>query len=828
MLDALGKNAFPISNAAEAGDRPRSSARSSAWPTAATPRSAADPPLELTKQLLYFVAHDGTDARPHRRDPPGVRPRRLRAERGRTRARARQPQRPQPRAARDRRGRDQGRPAARQGRARPAPAHAGRLAGRPAARRSKRSTASPTRSACSASACRAASCRTSAPRSTTSIAGQRRPTRRRCSTSPARCSTSKPRSTTRSSAWARTRREPRRRRAPTLPLPSAEARKLLEVLVKEAIVNFAQARQCFVAFVETHWDHAQLDRSAAPARAKSPARCASSTSPDAGRIPASAIRQFTENELLRRKRVPNGQQMDRLADALASLEYYLEALRDRRPNRDQILEVARAEPRVARLLAAAGGRRRCRPRRAGRPRRAAPPRRAGAPRRPRRRRARGRRRGARAGRAGAEPRRRAASPRPVAAAPRRAESPRRRRSPRRAAAAALPPPARALVPGFDGAAARRSTTRSAKSSSRNSRKKSTTSRSCCRPGAPQPDNAETAAPDPPRVPHAEGQRPPGRRAQRWASSAGRSRACSTACSTAAVRPARRCIALVAASRSTPAAAARRAAGRARCTPTSRASRRSPSASPPARKCSTSRRRRAGAVAARRSGRGAPEPSRRRARRRGVGSRVAGAAASRGVEPRPASSIDPVLFEILKPEVAGHLETVDAWLADCAARGPQPVTDPLLRSIHTMNGAFAMTECRRITDVTAPLEGFIKRSLAHRARPTPKACARRRTPRGDPQTIARHRAAAPGAAAVRRTVGARVRLARQPAGVDPAERARCTTKRPDVMPQVVEMEAADTSGLPAFVDADRIAAEARAAEEARLAEEARARRGSTGR
>ena len=71
------------------------------------------------------------------------------------------------------------------------------------------------------------------------------------------------------------------------------------------------------------------------------------------------------------------------------------------------------------------------------------------------------------------------------------------------------------------------------------------------------------------------------------------------------------------------------------------------------------------------------------------------------------SIDPVLLEILKPEVAGHLEAVDAWLADCAARGPQPVTDPLLRSIHTMNGAFAMTEVPTITDVTAPLEGSMR-------------------------------------------------------------------------------------------------------------------------
>src|SRR5690606_11723764 len=70
------------------------------------------------------------------------------------------------------------------------------------------------------------------------------------------------------------------------------------------------------------------------------------------------------------------------------------------------------------------------------------------------------------------------------------------------------------------------------------------------------------------------------------------------------------------------------------------------------------------------------------------------------------AIDPVLFEILKPEVAGHLETVDTWLASCEA-GPQPLSDPLLRAVHTMNGAFAMTEVSVLTEVTAPLEGFLK-------------------------------------------------------------------------------------------------------------------------
>ncbi|HST44570.1 MAG TPA: Hpt domain-containing protein, partial [Luteimonas sp.] len=39
---------------------------------------------------------------------------------------------------------------------------------------------------------------------------------------------------------------------------ASEAHKVLEVVVREAIANFADARQAFVAFVETNWDHAEL------------------------------------------------------------------------------------------------------------------------------------------------------------------------------------------------------------------------------------------------------------------------------------------------------------------------------------------------------------------------------------------------------------------------------------------------------------------------------------------------------------------------------------------------------------------------------------------
>ena len=76
----------------------------------------------------------------------------------------------------------------------------------------------------------------------------------------------------------------------------------------------------------------------------------------------------------------------------------------------------------------------------------------------------------------------------------------------------------------------------------------------------------------------------------------------------------------------------------------------------------------------------------------------------------AAHVDPVLLEILGSEVGGHLETVDAWLA-AARAGETAPNDGLLRAIHTLNGAFAMTEVPSVTAFTAPAEGYVKRLLS---------------------------------------------------------------------------------------------------------------------
>ena len=76
-------------------------------------------------------------------------------------------------------------------------------------------------------------------------------------------------------------------------------------------------------------------------------------------------------------------------------------------------------------------------------------------------------------------------------------------------------------------------------------------------------------------------------------------------------------------------------------------------------------------------------------------------------------VDPVLLDVLVAEVGGHLDTVEAWLAR-ARVDAMPVEDALVRAIHTLNGAFAMTEVATVTAFMAPAEGYVKRLLAAHA------------------------------------------------------------------------------------------------------------------
>ncbi|MFC4762440.1 Hpt domain-containing protein [Dyella koreensis] len=126
--------------------------------------------------------------------------------------------------------------------------------------------------------------------------------------------------------------------APVNMLPRSEARHILATLMQEATANTGKVKEAIVAFVESGWHHQELtdvpglmDEVAGAMRML--------TAPRPAEL-AEGIGRFVGNELLSDRRVPTSAQMDHLADALAALEYYLEAAREHRGGLEHILDVA--------------------------------------------------------------------------------------------------------------------------------------------------------------------------------------------------------------------------------------------------------------------------------------------------------------------------------------------------------------------------------------------------------------------------------------------------------------------------------------------------------
>ncbi|MET0226887.1 MAG: Hpt domain-containing protein [Dokdonella sp.] len=124
-----------------------------------------------------------------------------------------------------------------------------------------------------------------------------------------------------------------------LELPKAEVRKILDALMREAAVNIQQAKHDIIAFIESPWDHARVDQ--IPRLLEEIAGALRMLGLAEAAQLMTAIVRFVEVELITHRRVPTAEQMDKLADALAAIEYYLEATREQRRNREKILDVAR-------------------------------------------------------------------------------------------------------------------------------------------------------------------------------------------------------------------------------------------------------------------------------------------------------------------------------------------------------------------------------------------------------------------------------------------------------------------------------------------------------
>ena len=125
---------------------------------------------------------------------------------------------------------------------------------------------------------------------------------------------------------------------PTQGLPRSEALGVVSTLMQEAIGNTGKVKDAIVAFVESGWQHDRL-AGAPPLMDEVAGAMRMLSSPRPAEL-AQGVGRFIDYELLQDRRVPSGAQMDHLADALAALEYYLEAAREHRGGLEHILDVA--------------------------------------------------------------------------------------------------------------------------------------------------------------------------------------------------------------------------------------------------------------------------------------------------------------------------------------------------------------------------------------------------------------------------------------------------------------------------------------------------------
>src|SRR5690606_1245290 len=79
-------------------------------------------------------------------------------------------------------------------------------------------------------------------------------------------------------------------------------------------------------------------------------------------------------------------------------------------------------------------------------------------------------------------------------------------------------------------------------------------------------------------------------------------------------------------------------------------------------------------------------------------------------------LDPVLLDILRSEVAGHLGVIEAYLHDARGNSALAIApEHLLRAVHTLNGAFGAVELGDVTVLTSALEIYVRRLRGvHRA------------------------------------------------------------------------------------------------------------------
>ena len=123
-------------------------------------------------------------------------------------------------------------------------------------------------------------------------------------------------------------------------IASSEIRKIKDVLAQESINSLQKVKQNFIQYIESSWNQEHLESSPKLLKQISGALKMSGFSEVSDEI--ARIEDYTSNHMLKKNYVPNVEKLDALAEAIASLEYYLEYLSAGTKGENSILELAQS------------------------------------------------------------------------------------------------------------------------------------------------------------------------------------------------------------------------------------------------------------------------------------------------------------------------------------------------------------------------------------------------------------------------------------------------------------------------------------------------------
>ncbi len=125
---------------------------------------------------------------------------------------------------------------------------------------------------------------------------------------------------------------------PGSPVPEGEYRAVQAAVIREAMADMAKAKEAIVGFIEAPWDHERLTHVPGLFREIRGGLLMLGLARAAGAL--EAVDAYLREELLGRRLVPEKEDLDRLADAITAVEYYLEAVAEGRAERERILDTA--------------------------------------------------------------------------------------------------------------------------------------------------------------------------------------------------------------------------------------------------------------------------------------------------------------------------------------------------------------------------------------------------------------------------------------------------------------------------------------------------------